>query len=499
MTERTRRYVLGATGVGVVGAVVGAAVDGSQSERAAGRVPAGYPASAAEQTGSTVGQTGSTVGQTGSTVEEQARRRAPGAPPSGTPVTVDFRRRSFPLDVWSIGGTILTQWGRRGAEPVTIVTDATWRARLGALGPLHWRIPLDMNPGAPSSSERLGGTADGARYLRAIRSIGGTPYPIIQGNPRNDDFSAAQVSAFVHYFNDNSGARAGGRVRRLILGNEPDNDGAAGVANYLANLEGWISAAKTADPAIRISAPASSHWGNDALLRDGAARYSGVDILGYHAYDGSDHGSGPPGFPETRHYHDDMVELRGFRTGLTGYGLEEVNFGNRLGTAPLYDWRNYVWLSSVIGQVITAGGNVSTFADLNGSFGMMNDGTGEDDQPGSLYTPFPSYWAVGMWTGMNGRFRRFGRWTVPAASTIPLLDVFATANSKIVLVNKDGVRDRTVDIGLGNRTSGRFSVWQSARERPTAGPTRTVSGAAYSHSVVRVHLPAGTVSSVELD
>ncbi len=419
---------------------------------------------------------------------------------AGSSVTVDFRTTVHPLDRWSIGGTILTEWGGGGhtAAPVTIVTDATWRASLGALGPLHWRIPLNMTSGTPSSSERIGGRDDGADYLKAIRSIGGTPYPIIQGNPRDDDFSAADVAAFVHYVNDDGGARAGGKIERLVLGNEPDNLGATGVRDYLAALDGRIAAAKGADPALRVSAPASSHWGNDALVRNGAAKHAGVDVLSYHAYDGANTGSNPPGFPETRHYFDDMTALRSYRPGLTGYGLEEVNFGSGQGTGPLYDYRNLVWLASVIGQVVTAGGNVSTFADLNGSFGMMNDGNGDDGQPGRLYTRFPAYWAVGMWTGMNGLFRRFGSATVAASSSVSLVDVFATVNGKIMLINKDGTRDHTVTVSLLGKTTGHCWAWQTRKSTPTAGPSEVVSNRPYSGGQVTITLPAGTVTSLDV-
>lgn len=499
---RTRRFVLGASGTVAVGGLVGCARHpaaarpaGAPDGVAGGSAgPAGTPAPGAAPPGAA----GPSAGAGPSSAAGATAMSAP-APPAGMALTVDFRTRGFPLDTWSIGGTILTQWGRRGEVPVTIVTDAAWRAALAALGPLHWRVPLDMAGGVPSSAARLGGAPDGVRYLRAIRSIGGTPYPILQGNPRNNAFTPDQVAAFVQYLNGDRGGRIGGRVRRLILGNEPDNDGSVGVEQYLAQLDGWIGAAKKADPGLRISAPAASHWGDRALLHDGAARHRGVDILGYHAYDGSNRGPGQPGFPETRHYFDHMTVLRSIRPGLVGYCLEEVNFGDKLGPAPLYDYRNYVWLSSVIGQVISAGGNVSTFADLNGSYGMMNDGTGEDGQPGGLYTRLPAYWAVGMWTGMNGQFRRFGRATVPASSRVPLVDVFATDNGKIMVVNKDGTRDRTVTLGVGGRVHGRFSVWQSARDAPTEGPRRTVSAAAYADSVLELRLPAGTVSSVELD
>lgn len=409
-------------------------------------------------------------------------------PPAGTSLVVDFRSTTFALDRWSLGGTILTEGGTDGTN---LVTDARWRAALAALGPLTWRIPLNIDDGVPSSSERVGGVDDGAAYLDAIRAIGGTPYPIVQGRTVDNPITAAKVAAFVHYFNDNGGQH-GGPIERVVLGDEPENL-AGGLAAYLSELDGWIAAAKGADPAIKVSAPAASYWDTAGLQQ--AAAHPGVDILGYHAYDGAN--TDGTGFPDTVHYHADIATLRGFRAGMVGYGLEEVNFGTGAGSAPLYDWRNYTWLASVIGQVLSAGGNVTTSADLNGMLGMMNDGGTEDAQPGPKYTTFPAYWAVGMWTGMNGLFARYGSSMCPASSSLARVDVFAMDNGKVVLVNSD-VGDHAVTIGLGGRTAGRYSLWQSVRSTPLAGPTNIAAGAAYADSVISLTLPAGTVSSLEL-
>jgi hypothetical protein len=409
-------------------------------------------------------------------------------PPSGTSLSVDFRSTTFPLDKWSLGGTILTEWGSGGTN---IVTDATWRSKLTALGPLSWRIPLNIDDGTPTSSEMIAGGNDGASYLKAIVAMGGTPYPIVQGKTSDNAITSAKVAAFVHYFNDNGGQN-GGKIERLILGNEPENV-SGGLTTYLANLDGWISAAKGADSTIKISAPAASFWDESGLQQ--AATHSGVDILSFHAYDGAN--TDGNGFPETAHYNKNITTLRGIKTGLTGYGLEETNYGTGQGSGPLYDWHNYTWLSSVIGQVMSAGGNINTFADINGMLGMMNDGGGEDQQPGAKYTTFPSYWAVGMWTGMNGQFARYGSAICPASSTIPNLDCFATNNGKIMIINKDAA-DHAVTIGLGGRSSGTYSLWQSVKSTPLVGPSHLTTATAYTGSTISITVPAGTVSSLEL-
>lgn len=409
------------------------------------------------------------------------------APPAAS-VTVDFRTTGHPLDKWSVGSTISTF---SGSGLANINRSPAWRASLGALGPLSWRIPLRYAKGHPGSSASGAQTSgDAVTYIENIRSIGGTPYPGIGGDSRNNGESTDDVAAFVRYFDDGGGARAGGRLERLAIGNEPDTG--TGGPPYLEALDGLVAAAKRADSAILCEAPSAAYWDADFLAS--AAGHVGVDILAYHAYDGADTDGG--GFPTTIQYHQHILDLRAMRGGLR-YGVEEVNWHSAGDVAGFFDWRNTCFIASVIGQVITAGGHVNHYADSNGALGLLNDGNGQG-QPGAFGDPLPAYWGIGMWTGMNGTFRRFGGATVPATSTVTDVDVFATDNAKIVLVNKDTAA-HAVTVGLGGRDSGVYDVWQTARASPTAAPRRVVHGAGYSRSLVSLTLPAGTVSSLELD
>lgn len=435
----------------------------------------------------TVTATNSAGTSPASAVSPPASVSGSGAPPAAS-VSVDFRTTAYPLDKWSVGSTISTFSGSGRAN---MNRSASWLASLGALGPLSWRIPLRYakgNPGSSASGAQTSG--DAVTYIRNIRSIGGTPYVAIGGNTSNNGESTDDVAAFVRYFNDGGGDRAGGKLERLAIGNEPDT-GVNGPP-YLKALDGLIAAAKHADSAILCEAPSAAYWDPDFLAS--AAGHVGVDILGYHAYDGADTDGG--GFPTTIQYHQHILDLRAMRAGLR-YGVEEVNWHSAANVTGFFDWRNTCFIASVIGQVITAGGHVNHYADSNGAIGLLNDGNGQG-QPGVLGDPLPAYWGIGMWTGMNGTFRRFGSATVPATSTVTDVDAFATNNGKIVLVNKDTV-GHAVTVGLGGRVSGSYTVWQTAQDRPTAAPTRVVHGASYSGSLLSLSLPAGTVSSVELD
>jgi hypothetical protein len=241
-----------------------------------------------------------------------------------------------------------------------------------------------------------------------------------------------------------------------------------------------------------VAAPAASYW--DSSLLQQAAAVSGVDILGYHAYDGGN--TDGTGFPNTLQYHTHMADM--LAMGKTLVGCEEVNWHfDYENMSAFYDWHNLCFIASIVGQVITGGGHVNHYSDSNGPLGLLNDGSGQN-QPGSLGDPLPAYWGIGMWTGMNGQFRRFGTHTVPATSSVTNVDCFATDNGKVVIVNKD-TSVHAITLGLGGKSSGVYSVWQTVQSAPTTAPVKKVSAAAYSSSLISLDLPAGTVSSVELD
>jgi hypothetical protein len=411
-------------------------------------------------------------------------------------VTVDFRTATFPLDQWSIGSTISTY---SGSGTANINLSSAWRAALAALGPLAWRIPIRWAGGSPGSAAGGANTAgDAVTYINNIRSIGGTPYIAIGGTGSDNGFTAIEAGNLVGYFNADGGARAGGKIERWIIGNEPQNAGPAAIDSYITDLPARIAAMKAADPQILVSAPAAAYWDPATITR--AAAVSGVDILSYHAYDGANLDSS--GFPETRHYRQHILDLRTMRPGLR-YGLEEFNWHSFYGPDPdFYTWRNACFTASVIGQTLSAGGHAYQYSDSNGPLGLLNDGGGQG-QPGALLTRLPAYWALGMWTGLNGQFRRYGTnmvgctWTAqPAVGAVPVLDCFPTDNGKIVLVNKD-TADYPITVGLGGVTGATYVVWATNPDAPTAAPTQTGTGAVTAGKLT-LTVPGRTVLSVEI-
>jgi hypothetical protein len=416
-----------------------------------------------------------------------------------TNLTVDFRVTTYPLDLYSLGSTISTYSGDSHAN---ISRSDTWKENLRALGPLAWRIPLRYNNGNPGSSAGGGQSAgDAAAYIQNIKAIGGVPVVVVGGDDSDNDFTDADAAGLVHYFNDHGGQH-GGPVHAWVIGNEytdPGND----PIGYLSHLAGWAAAMKAADPTITLSAPAAPDMttADDVITQaiKNAAPY--LDYLSYHAYQGASAGLGATGDYETipDHIRDTFITAANFgsRASQVQPALEEFNWAPHDGASEFFQWQNTVFIASVIGHSLSGGAHAYEYADSNNALGLMNDGTSNGNQPGSLYTKFPAYWGMAMWTGLNGEFRRFGGKLVKTESTVANVEIFATDNGKVVLINKDTV-DHPVTIGLGGRTTGVYDLWQTSKNEPLAAPTKVAAGVRYQNSVISVTLPAGTVSSLDL-
>lgn len=422
------------------------------------------------------------------------------APPAGTSLVADFRTKTQPLNAYSVGNTISTY---SGGGIASINKSATWKSNLQGLGPVAWRIPLRYNGGNPGSSAGGGQTSgDASTYIQNIKAIGGVPVIVVGGDTSDNNFTNSDASGLVHYFNDNGGQH-GGPVHAWVIGNEYTNGGNDPIG-YQSHLNGWAAAMKTADPTITLSAPAAP----DMKYADGpisgsvtnASAY--IDYLSYHAYQGASAGLGATSDYETyaNLYRTQYITSQKFgsRVGQIHPALEEFNWAPYYsGNTEFYDWHNTVFIASVIGHSLAGGAHAYGYSDSNGPLGLMNDGSGQNGQVGSLYTKFPAYWGLAMWTGLNGTFRRFGNNLVTSSSSVSNVELFASDNGKILAVNKD-TADHTVTIGLGGKTAGSYSVWQTNKANPTTGPTKVTTANSYSNSVISLNLPAGTVSSIEL-
>lgn len=426
---------------------------------------------------------------------------APTPPPSSPNTTVDFRQDIQPLNTYSVGATISTY---SGSGQANINRSAIWKSDLQALGPLAWRIPLRYNSGNPGSSAGGGqSSGDAATYIQNIKAMGGDPVVVMGGDTSDNNFTSSDAANLVHYFNDNGGQH-GGPVHAWVIGNEYTNPG-NDPFGYQLHLAGWASSMKGADPTITLSAPAAPDMKYaDTAINDSvknAAPY--IDYLSYHAYQGASAGLAATGdYEYYAHYYISKYATAanfGSRASSVHSALEEFNWAPYYNNNPeFYDWHNTVFIASVIGNSLTGSAHAYMYADSNGALGLMNDGSGQNNQPGSLYTKFPAYWGLAMWTGMNGEFKRFGNNLVKTTSSVANVEIYATDNGKILAINKDGAKSASITIGTSGYTSSSYDVWQTNESQPLAAPTKVTSNASFSGATISLSLPAGTVSSIDL-
>jgi hypothetical protein len=421
------------------------------------------------------------------------------APGSGGNVTVDFRtvaNGGGPLvacDPLGIGITISTYSGAGSANPNL---STTWLNSLIALAPGHCRIPLRWNNGNPGSSAAGAQTSgDADTYIANIKAMGAIPFVVYGGDTTdNGGINGTDAAAFVHHYND-AGGQHNGPVKYWVIGNEPNVSG--GTGPYTSVAPSIISAMHGADPSVKLSVPASGFWDTGLL---GSVAGMNLDILSYHAYDGDDAGTG---FPNDGQYYTHVkTDMPGIKAGVM-YGVEEVNwhfdYNSANNKSAFYDWHNTLFIADVAGQVLSAGGHFSQYADSNAALGLMNDGTANASQVGTFGTKFPAYWGVGIWTGMNGQFKRWGQNVVPTTTTFAFntVAVYATDNGKVVICNK-GSSSQALTIKLGGTTSGTYQVWKTNAASPTSAITQDVASSPYTGSAISYTIPAQTVVSLEV-
>lgn len=419
-------------------------------------------------------------------------------PPTGGNVTVDFRTVTQVVDPLGVG-IVLSEFNGSGAG--SWIKNSSWLQSLKNLAPGSCRFAIRWAGGSPGAGAGGGqATGDAATWCEAATSMGAIPFCSVAGdntvNGSSDNtVTTTGAAGIVSFFNANGGQN-GGPIRYWGVGNEPDNPGGPGVGAYESALPGIMSAMRgAASVPIKISAPAAASWNPGSGLIQNAAS-AGADTLSYHAYNGAQ-------FPDQSSYYANVKTMQGYASGV-GTGCEECNSywtystANAYESSYFYDWHNTCFIASAAGQTIAAGGHFFCYSDSNGALGLMNDGSNQENMPGSLGTTFPAYWGIGIWTGMNGQFKRWSANMVSATSTIAAtsMDVFACDNGKIVLINKTGGA-QVVTIDMGGKTSGTYIVSSTNAGSPLSAIT--TSGANnYSGSVINYTVPASTCVSIDV-
>ncbi|WP_147017410.1 hypothetical protein [Kocuria turfanensis] len=448
-----------------------------------------------------------------------------GCATDGADATVDFAaaRDGSELSEVSFGSCISTYSG--DGENVNIVKgsaadSAAWRATLGGLGPLVWRIPLAWHGGSPGSS--AGGArsyGDAGDYVSAIRSIGGTPVVVVGGTTGDNDILADDAAALVRYFNDDGG-RHGGPVDHWIIGNEPDNggDAAFGMAAYIHGGKGGsgfstiVGAMRAATSrTLEIAGPSLvsyASWNKDLYDAFLDACGHDVDVVDFHLYEGAD----LPRYSDAVTGLQQAVASRPHTAGRVGVQLGEYNWMWRYeephhGAGQFYTSRNTVAGACTIGRLVEQGGRAYQYSDNNGPLGLITPGGANNGAPASHRLPTPAYYGLKMWTG-GDLFRRPTGSMAACTTALPEVELFASTGQKnVVLVNKSLSRAHDVVLAVrGVPASGSYEVWQTVRgmdPSDSAGaqwqdPVRVDSGS-YRNGRIAFPSPATTVTTVLID
>ncbi|OJH42604.1 hypothetical protein [Cystobacter ferrugineus] len=387
-------------------------------------------------------------------------------------VRVDFTTHRVQTSPLSLGSCIST-YADGGSNLIKGPQRDLLRGYLADLGPLVWRIPLYHHDGqVGSSAGGVHGGNEGAQYITAIRGINGTPMIAVGGSTNDNDIRASDAAALVRYFND-GGGKNGGPVDYFIIGNEPDNG--FGMSNYIqggAGNDGFnniVGAMRSASSRrLYIAGPSLVTWADykfSSYQEFFSAAAPNVDIIDFHKYgDGERYDN----LLRTSQYAD---AVRWFQGQLPTY------FGSRSGSIAIqagefnyhpyyngwndvfYTSRNLVHTASVIGQLLREGARAYQYADNNGPLGLITDGTGNNGQPSGQFVRLPTYWGLAAWTGGTW-FRRYGQWMVEGTTTLPEFEVFATDESKkVLLLNKSATANRVAELELVGAASGVYSVW----------------------------------------
>ncbi|MEV0350004.1 PA14 domain-containing protein [Nonomuraea sp. NPDC050680] len=416
-------------------------------------------------------------------------------------VSVDFTqpiRTIAPTD-FGIG---ITGYG----EGSYITNNTQHRDRIRALGAGRIRIELRyQEPGDHDSPIVCGGykcatEVSGDAWITAIRDLGAEPVVILQVDGRQSaEVNRGDAVALYKHF-----AATGKPVQRFILGNElncactPDKPEMT-AAEYSGRFNLITDALRAENPAVKVGGPATA-WDDRSYIKtflEGSG--SRVDFVDYH-----DYGAGDDDFTDEqllgsviRTYESDIKEVSALAESILGRKIDiqigEFNSdhldddGHRTLTH-----FNTVWGAAALGQILHAGASAYQYGDKNGQLGLTSE-KGEGNIPRN--EPLPIYHGIGMYTG-EGLFRPFGKTVVQASANSDKLHVFASDQSKNVVLVNVGADPIDAGLTLTGLTAGTAAIWQSTSDAwtPHRTGTATITG-----GKATVTLPAGSVTTLVID
>ncbi|MGY2127702.1 hypothetical protein [Blastococcus sp. SYSU DS0617] len=171
---------------------------------------------------------------------------------------------------------------------------------------------------------------------------------------------------------------------------------------------------------------------------------------------------------------------------------------------------NTVFIASVAGHVMRAGGAAMPYATQNRALGVMvqneYDGntahhpdSGGVQQPDS--SPMPAFWGIAAWTGAKIWPHMADEFFDVAGPGDPAVEVFAVSNEagghNVVLINKSETQQTSLELVVRGTPDRAFDLFQSDPAAPFEAPQR-IRSERTAEGRVSLRLPPLTVSVLAL-
>ena len=389
--------------------------------------------------------------------------------------SVDLTKVAARTDPYAIGVGSSTY----GANPLSSSAQADAERRLDAR---TVRIPVGYRNGrVTSSAAGSGGTLDVPALVRTYRSWGYRVIVVIGGRTNDVDVQAGDATKIIQTLGFDGVS--------YTAPNEPGNHGKS-LADQTALATMIVKEGRALRADFRLTGPVWAYYDRSALTGFAASMGDRLGGLDYHHYAMGERSlTTAAAMAETPGYGREVSELR---SDLQARGLnvpvivDELNFSWRYqdgtpgGNNRFFTAVNTVWMTSVLGHILKAGGRGLPYATQNGPLGVMVEAgqVNPDGRPTS--SPMPAYWAIANWTG-GGRWPHFQDTVYASTSSEANTEVFAVNNEaggyNLVLLNKDWGDRRVLSLKVSGARAGQYTAYRSDPARPydapAAGPATT--------------------------
>ncbi len=171
---------------------------------------------------------------------------------------------------------------------------------------------------------------------------------------------------------------------------------------------------------------------------------------------------------------------------------------------------NTVFIASVAGHVMRAGGTAMPYATQNRALGVMvqneyDGNTADHPDSGGVQrpdsSPMPAFWGIAAWTGAKAWPHMAGDFFDVAGPADRTVEVFAVGNEagghNLVVINKAESRWTSLELMVSGTPDRAFDLFQSDPAAPYDAP-RNVRSDRTADGRVQLRLPALSVSVVVL-